>query len=202
MRIFVTGATGWIGSAVVPELLAAGHEVVGLARSDASAAALVERGAGVQRGDLDDLDSLRAGAEAADGVIHLGYNHDFSRMEAAARTDHAALAAMGEVLAGTGGPLVFATGVVGLASGRVATEDDRPDPASHPRSGNAAAALALAGRGVRPVAVRFAPSVHGPGDPGFVAVLVAIARDKGVAAYVEGGSSRWPAVHVLDAARL
>jgi nucleoside-diphosphate-sugar epimerase len=177
MRIFVTGATGWIGSAVVPELLAAGHEVVGLARSDASAAALAERGAGVQRGDLDDLDSLRAGAAAADGVVHLGYNHDFSRMADAARTDLAALTALGEVLAGTGGPLVFASGVVGLAADRPGTEDDRPDPAMHPRVANAAAALAFAERGVRPVAVRFAPTVHGPGDPGFTAVLVGIARE-------------------------
>jgi nucleoside-diphosphate-sugar epimerase len=202
MRIFVTGATGWIGSAVVPELLAAGHEVVGLARSDASAAALAERGAGVQRGDLDDLDSLRAGAAAADGVVHLGYNHDFSRMADAARTDLAALTALGEVLEGTGGPLVFASGVVGLATDRPGTEDDRPDPAMHPRVANAAAALAFAERGVRPVAVRFAPTVHGPGDPGFTAVLVGIAREKGVAGYVGDGSSRWPAVHLLDAARL
>jgi len=202
MRIFVTGATGWIGSAVVPELLAAGHEVVGLARSDASAAALAERGAGVQRGDLEDLDSLRAGAKAADGVVHLGYNHDFSRMGEAAETDLAALTALGEALEGAGGPLVFASGVVGLATDRPGTEDDRPDPAMHPRVANAAAALAFAERGVRPVAVRFAPTVHGPGDPGFVATLVSIAREKGVAGYVEDGSSRWPAVHVLDAARL
>jgi nucleoside-diphosphate-sugar epimerase len=202
MRIFVTGATGWIGSAVVPELLAAGHEVVGLARSDASAAALAERGAGVQRGDLDDLDSLRAGAAAADGVVHLGYNHDFSRMADAARTDLVALTALGEALEGTGGPLVFASGVVGLATGRPGTEEDSPDPAMHPRVANAAAALAFAERGVRPVAVRFAPTVHGPGDPGFTAVLVGIAREKGVAGYVGDGSSRWPAVHLLDAARL
>jgi nucleoside-diphosphate-sugar epimerase len=202
MRIFVTGATGWIGSAVVPELLAAGHEVVGLARSDRSAAALTERGAGVLRGDLDDLDSLRAGAAAADGVVHLGYNHDFSRMGEAAQTDLAALTALGEVLEGTGGPLVFASGVVGLATDRPGTEDDRPDAAMHPRVANAAAALAFADRGVRPVAVRFAPTVHGPGDPGFTSVLVAIAREKGVAGYVGDGSGRWPAVHVLDAARL
>src|SRR3954447_20714104 len=115
MRIFVTGATGWIGSAVVPELLAAGHEVIGLARSDASAAALAERGAGVRRGDLEDLDGLRAGAAAADGVVHLGYSHDFSRMADAARIDLAALTALGEALEGTGGPLAFASGVLGLA---------------------------------------------------------------------------------------
>jgi nucleoside-diphosphate-sugar epimerase len=202
MRIFVTGATGWIGSAVVPELLAAGHEVVGLARSDASAAALAERGAGVQRGDLEDLDSLRAGAKAADGVVHLGYNHDFSRMEAAARTDLAAVSAMAEVLAGSGGPFVFAAGVLGLAAGRPGTEEDGADPSMHPRIANTVTTLAFADRGVRTAAMRFAPTVHGPGDPGFVATLVSIAREKGVAGYVEDGSSRWPAVHVLDAARL
>jgi nucleoside-diphosphate-sugar epimerase len=202
MRIFVTGATGWIGSAVVPELLAAGHEVVGLARSDASAAALAERGAGVQRGDLEDLDSLRAGAGAAEGVVHLGYNHDFSRMEAAARTDLAAVSAMAEVLAGSGGPLVFAAGVFGLAAGRPGTEEDGADPAMHPRIANTVTTLGFADRGVRTAAMRFAPTVHGPGDPGFVAYLVSVAREKGVSAYVGDGSGRWPAVHVLDAARL
>jgi nucleoside-diphosphate-sugar epimerase len=202
MRIFVTGATGWIGSAVVPELLAAGHEVVGLARSDASAAALAERGAAVRRGDLDDLDSLRAGAGAADGVVHLGYNHDFSRMAEAARTDLAAVTAMAEVLAGSGGPFVFASGVLGLAAGRPGTEEDGADPSMHPRIANTVTALAFADRGVRTAAMRFAPTVHGPGDPGFVATLVSIAREKGVAGYIGDGSSRWPAVHVLDAARL
>jgi nucleoside-diphosphate-sugar epimerase len=202
MRIFVTGATGWIGSAVVPELLAAGHQVIGLARSDASAAALAERGVGVQRGSLDDLDSLRAGVAAADGVVHLGYNHDFSRMADAAATDRAAIDALGEALAGSGGPLVFASGMAGMGLDRPATEEDVADPALFPRAASAAAARAYAERGARPVEVRFAPTTHGPGDYGFMAVLVAIAREKGVAAYVGDGVGRWPAVHVLDAARL
>ena len=202
MRIFVTGATGWIGSAVVPELLGAGHQVLGLARSDTGAAVVSALGAEVQRGDLEDLDSLRAGATASDGVVHLGYNHDFSRIEAAARTDLAAINAIGEVLAGTGGPFVIASGVFGVGSGPVATEQDVPAPGTHPRVASAQAALSLATRGVRSAVVRFAPTVHGPGDHGFLATLVDIAREKGVAGYIDDGSSRWPAVHRLDAARL
>ena len=150
MRIFVTGATGWIGSAVVPELLDAGHQVLGLARSDAAAASVAALGAEVHRGDLDDLDSLRAAAAASDGVVHLGYNHDFSRMEAAAQTDLAAINAIGAALEGTDRPFVIASGVLGLASGRAATEQDTPDPAVHPRIAGAQAALSFADRGVRP----------------------------------------------------
>ncbi|MEO6701353.1 MAG: SDR family oxidoreductase [Jatrophihabitantaceae bacterium] len=202
MRIFVTGASGWIGSATVTELLAGGHQVLGLARSDASAAAVAALGAEVLRGELDDLDSLRAGAADSDGVVHLGYNHDFSQMPAAARTDLQAIEAIGAVLAGSGRPLVIASGTLGLAQGRVGTEQDRPDPGVHPRTGNADAALALADRGVRSVVVRFAPTVHGAGDHGFVATLVGIARDSGVSGYVGDGANRWPAVHRLDAARL
>src|SRR5258706_15632179 len=133
MRIFVTGATGWIGSAVIPELLNAGHQVLGLARSDTAAASVAGLGAQVQRGDLNDLDSLRAGAAASDGVVHLGYNHDFSRMEAAAQTDLAAINTIGAALEGTDRPFVIASGVLGLTSGRVATEQDVPDPSLHPR---------------------------------------------------------------------
>ena len=202
MRIFVTGASGWIGSAVVPELLNAGHKVLGLARSDASAASIEALGADVQRGSIDDLDSLRAGAAASDGVVHLAYNHDFSHMDDAARTDRQAIEAFGEILEGTDRPLVIASGVLGMTLGRAATERDRPDPATHPRIANAEATLALATRGVRSAVVRFAPTVHGAGDHGFVARLVEIAREKGVSGYIADGANRWPAVHRLDAANL
>ena len=201
-RYFVTGASGWIGSAVVAELIEAGHEVVGLARSDASAERVRALGADVHRGELDDLESLAAGAAASDGVVHLGYNHDFSRMGEAAQTDLAAITAIGGALEGTDRPLLIASGTLGLATGRVATEEDSADPTSHPRIAGAQAALGFADRGVRSIVARFAPTVHGPGDPGFVAVLVAKARETGVAGYVGDGTNRWPAVHRLDAARL
>ena len=203
MRIFVTGASGWIGSAVVPELLDGGHQVVGLARSDDAATSLVAAGAEVWRGDLADPDTLAAGAAASDGVIHLAYNHDFSDMVAAAATDLAAITAIGNALAGTERPLLIASGTLGLAAGGLATEQDRPDPSTHPRVANAEAAMALADRGVRSVVVRFAPTVHGAGDRhGFVATLAGIARDRGVAGYLGDGTNRWPAVHQLDAAVL
>jgi len=202
MRVFVTGASGWIGSATVAELLEAGHQVVGLARSDRAAAVVAALGAEVHRGDLDDLDSLRAGAAASGGVVHVGYNHDFSRMGDAARTDLAAITAIGTTLAGSDRPFVVASGILGLASGRPATERDTPDPAVHPRIAGIRAAHAFVEQGVRVAEVRFAPTVHGPGDHGFVAVLVGIAREKGVSAYVDEGANRWPAVHRLDAANL
>jgi len=201
MRVFVTGATGFIGSAVVRELIDAGHEVTGLARSDEAAAAVAAAGAGVHRGDIDDLESLRAGAAAADGVIHTAYNHDFSRMEDAARTELRVTETLVATLAGSGRPLVITTGTALVKPGEVATEDDSPDPAgAHPRL--RAERIALAARDVRVAVVRPGASVHGEGDHGFVPVLIDIARDNGVSAYIGDGANRWPAVHRLDAAHL
>ena len=203
MRILVTGASGWIGSASVTQLLGAGHRVLGLARSDAAASKIAALGAEVVRGSLDDLPGLRAAASRVEGVVHLGYIHDFSRMEAAARTDREAIETFAEVLAGSGGPLLIASGTLGLAPGRVGTEHDRPDPGVHPRVANAMYTQGLAQRGVRGIVVRFAPTVHGAGgDHGFIAVLSRIARQRGVSGYIGDGSNRWPAVHRLDAARL
>ena len=202
MRVFVTGATGFIGSAVVRELLGAGHQVLGLARSDASAQVLTAAGAEVHRGSLDDLGSLRAGAAASDGVIHLAYNHDFSQPETAARTDLRAVEALGTTLRGSDRPLVITSGLAGFAPGRVATEQDLPDLAAYPRAASAQAALAFASQSVRACVVRLAPTVHGEGDPNFVAALIGIARERGVSGYVGDGQDRWPALHRLDAARL
>ncbi|MCU1514219.1 MAG: oxidoreductase [Microbacteriaceae bacterium] len=204
MRVFVTGASGWIGSAVVADLLEAGHEVVGLARSDESAARITAAGAEPHRGSLDDLESLRTAAEASDGVIHLGFRHDFSDMAGAGRTERAAVGAIGDALVGSDRPLVLASGVAGLAMGRVATELDRPAVTGPdaPRGGSEDFALSFADRGVRPVSVRFAPTVHGDGDHGFIATLVGVAREKDAAGYVGDGESRWPAVARVDAARL
>jgi nucleoside-diphosphate-sugar epimerase len=207
MRVFVTGATGWIGSAVVPELIAAGHSVVGLARSDASAGALAAAGAETCRATLDDLATLHEAAAASDGVIHLAFKHEqaFSGdFEGAADADRRAIETFGAALLGSDRPLVIASGLAGLAPGTVATENDMPDPdspAGH-RTLSERTALALASSGVRSSSVRLSPSVHGDGDHGFLATLVAVGRDRGTAGYLGDGTNTWPAVHQLDAARL
>ncbi len=203
MRVLVTGASGWIGSAVTSELLVAGHEVVGLARSDASAAALTSAGALVRRGDLDDLGSLRAGAQDSDAVIHLANKHDFNDPAASNRAERGAVEAIGETLAGSDRAFIVASGVPG-ALGRVATEADASPnigPDSH-RGGSEHLALEYAERGVRAVIVRFPPTVHGAGDHGFISTLVGTARATGRSGYVGDGSNRWPAVHRSDAARV
>ena len=200
MRIFVTGATGFIGSAVVSELIAAGHEVIGLARSDAGARQLQDAGARAHRGSLEDVESLRRGAAESDGVLHLAFTHDFANYAASCLQDKQAIEAMGETLAGSGRPLIVTTGTLGLAQGRVATEADMPG-AGYPRKSEETS-LSFAAKGVRVAIIRLSPTVHGDGDHGFVPMLIARARAQGFASYVGDGSNRWSAVHRLDAARL
>lgn len=204
MRVFVTGATGWIGSATVDDLLRAGHQVTGLARSDSSAAGLEAKGATVLRGDLDDLDAIRTGADGAEGVIHLANKHDWSNPASSNAAERASIEAIGDVLSGSDRPFVFASGVAGLATDRPATEDDAspyvgPDS---PRGGGENRAFDFVDQGVRAVAARFAPTVHGVGDHGFIALIVAAAGRTGVSGYVGDGSNSWAAVARSDAAGL
>jgi nucleoside-diphosphate-sugar epimerase len=203
MRVFVTGATGFIGSAVVKELIGAGHQVLGMARSDTGAKALEAAGAQVHRGDLEDLESLRSGAAAADGVIHTAFNHDFSKFEANCETDRRAIEALGEAITGSDRPLIITsgTGMGSAAPGELATEDHFDPNHPNPRKSSELAGASVAARGANVSVVRL-PQVHNTAKQGLITYAIAIAREKGVSAYVGDGRNRWPAVHVLDTARL
>ena len=204
MHVFITGGSGLTGPAVVAELIAAGHSVTGLARSERSVARLRALGAATHPGSLDDLDTLRTGAEAADAVVHMAFGGDFADPDDLARRDRTAIETLGRALVGSGRPLVMTSGTFAMTAGRVSTELDAPDPDSVAwfRIPGEQACLGLADQGVRASVVRLAPTVHGPGDYGFIAMLVDAARTHGTSAYIGDGANRWPAIHRLDCARL